>query len=102
MSKFESECQKEALHKFGKRYADLSDEQCAEISKSVSSHTVKTISRAKTNVTVVVRGGVVHAVFSTDPNVEFTLLDFDIDNVYEAHKLEEELDKVTGEQDQIF
>ena len=102
MSKFETECQKEALRKHGRHYADLSDEECAEISKLVSSHTVKTLPRVKTKVTVVVRGGVVQDVYSTDPNMEFTLLDFDSDNAFELDKLEEELEKVQEEQNQIF
>jgi len=32
-AKFERDCQNLALAKYGKRYADLDDEQCAEVAK---------------------------------------------------------------------
>ena len=38
-AKFARDCQNMALHKYGKRYADLDDSQCAEISKLVKEQT---------------------------------------------------------------
>ena len=40
-TQFNTECQNEALRRFGKRYSDLTDEQCADISKTVREKVAK-------------------------------------------------------------
>lgn len=100
--KFETECQKEALRKYGKRYADLTDEQVSEISTLVAKRLPKETREAFTKVTIVVRGGVVQEVYSDNPNIELSLLDFDSEDEFVNHALEAELQKTQEEQNQIF